>query len=518
MATARRRCASRFSLLAAVLLFQAAAARGELSPQERAGRELFQTGLAREFSVTARLAAGGPGRPAAAFPCANCHGERAEGGQEAGVRVPAIDWGTLSAPRPGGRDGPARPAYDGAAFAEALRGGVDPAGRALGPVMPRFDLTDAALASLAAYLRRAGEADDADPGIAPDTLRLGTLVPLSGPEAEIGEAVLAALQAGAAGLNRAGGLYGRRVEIVAADSHGRPALAAARALLEGGPVFALVGGLAPAEDELTAWLAARRVPWVGPVGLSRTSRAGAADTTFALLPSLHDQARALVDFAARRLAPGAPVLLVHGNDPWALDALQGAREQLARHGGLAATQSAGAPPAATLRANPPRAVLVLGDGPLLLAAARTLRDAGAAAELYGLSALAGGAVAELDAATAARTFMAHGQLGPDAPGMARFLAAMARAGAPLARPAQQSLAYAALELTAHAARAAGRRLSRRTLVAALEALGDHDSGITGPLSFGAGRRIGASGARILAIDPARGTYLPAEAGWRVPLE
>jgi hypothetical protein len=67
-----------------------------------------------------------------------------------------------------------RPAYDLASLALALREGLDPGGRRLVTPMPRYELDDAALAALYAYLRQLSSATD--PGVTPETLYLASVV------------------------------------------------------------------------------------------------------------------------------------------------------------------------------------------------------------------------------------------------------------------------------------------------------------------------------------------------------
>jgi ABC-type branched-subunit amino acid transport system substrate-binding protein len=79
----------------------------------------------------------------------------------------------------------------------------------------------------------------------PDTsvLRLGLLVPLSGPLGIVGPSAMCAASLAAAEVNAAGGVRDRRIELVVADAGGRPERVAqeARMLAGTGAVEALVG-------------------------------------------------------------------------------------------------------------------------------------------------------------------------------------------------------------------------------------------------------------------------------------
>jgi hypothetical protein len=68
----------------------------------------------------------------------------------------------------------ARPGYDDKRLAEALREGEDPLDRPLHTLMPRYQLDDAALRALTAYLRQLSSAPP--PGVQGTTMHLATIV------------------------------------------------------------------------------------------------------------------------------------------------------------------------------------------------------------------------------------------------------------------------------------------------------------------------------------------------------
>ena len=130
--------------------------------------------------------------------------------------------------------------------------------------MPRFELTLSDQRNLTAYLKRLGQ--ERDPGVEEHILRLGTLLPASGPLAEAGRVVRAVLEDGLAQLNQQGGLHGRRLELVVLDPGHTPASAeqALERLLDDAQVFALIAPLAPMLDaRLGSALEQRGVPLVG---------------------------------------------------------------------------------------------------------------------------------------------------------------------------------------------------------------------------------------------------------------
>jgi hypothetical protein len=115
--------------------------------------------------------------------CVNCHQRSGLGSHEGASAIPPITSEYLFHPRlPATHDGavaidsPHRPraAYTGATLARAIRSGIDPEGRTLNDLMPRFDLDDAAIAALAAYLRELTW--HRSPGVTDAALQFATVV------------------------------------------------------------------------------------------------------------------------------------------------------------------------------------------------------------------------------------------------------------------------------------------------------------------------------------------------------
>ncbi len=237
--------------------------------------------------------------------CARCHGVHGEGGREGGQVVPALRWSALTQPREG------RPAFDGPdALVQALAQGRGRGGQALGAAMPRFTLTAQEATALLAYLQRLGTDADQAPGVEPQVLHLGTIVPLSGPAAAAGSAIVAGLRAGIDQTNAQGGIHGRRISLHVRDAR-QGAPAALRRLRAEQPVFALVGGLwNESAEPMDATLAAARVSHIGAlVAREQPPRADAWSAD--LLAPLAEQRRGMVD-ALRDCAQGPRVALSIG--------------------------------------------------------------------------------------------------------------------------------------------------------------------------------------------------------------
>ena len=95
------------------------------------------------------------------YACANCHRRSGIGSSEGGDLVPPVIGPSIFAPRVaelhaqyplGGMHNETRPAYTTETLGRALREGIDPAGRLLSPLMPRFVLNDNEVVALSSYL------------------------------------------------------------------------------------------------------------------------------------------------------------------------------------------------------------------------------------------------------------------------------------------------------------------------------------------------------------------------------
>ncbi|MEX8493385.1 c-type cytochrome [Sphaerotilus sp.] len=138
-----------------------------------------------------------PDMTGTAAACAQCHRRSGMGDQEGRLRVPPITQASLFAPGRSLAAGRAasgieiagtrtetRPAYTVDSFARALRAGIDPAGRTLAPWMPRYDLDDAAVADLLAWLQQLGPIGGASlRGLVDNTLHVATIVTPDAPAA-----------------------------------------------------------------------------------------------------------------------------------------------------------------------------------------------------------------------------------------------------------------------------------------------------------------------------------------------
>ena len=494
-----------------------------LSPQEQRGKQIYLKGISEGGEMRAALGSGDLELAASAFPCANCHGLRGEGSSEGGLQPPPLDWQTLTAPRRSALTGQSRGPYTEATLARAIASGVNPDGNKLHPGMPRYRMTAAQMADLIAYLKELGRESDSDPGVSQEAIKVGAALPMSGPLAGIGESVKAALGAYFAEVNRQGGIYGRRFDLVVADSRGDAAgtAEATRRLVEQDGVFAVVGSFEPSASEATnEFLKQREVPLVGPVTLSPRLSAVPNPYVFYLLPSFADQSRSLVDFINRaemRPAGRADLRLavVYAENDLDQDALAGLKsearldamtivaEQPYQSGRLAPAEMA-----QRLAERKPDYIFFFGSGDEFTAMAGELERLRLEAGLLSSAVMLGRAAFNLPRTVAARTYLSYPALLPDRDDFSEFFAVMQKSGAGLRNTGFQTVAFAAAKVFVEATKSASRQLSRANLIKELEQLRDYKTGVTPPVTFGANRRVGASGSYIVKLDVDKKQYVP----------
>jgi ABC-type branched-subunit amino acid transport system substrate-binding protein len=486
---------------------------GALTGSELRGRALFLRGVtASGAPVVGRLGPESVALTGKVAACARCHGPRGKSSGEGGVVAPDIQASRLFSPV--SRSEPAvgqweRPAYDDRSLAEAIQRGLSSGGRLLGPVMPRFELSEQDLANLLAYLHRLG--DERDPGVSEERLVLGAALPLSGKLAPVGEDVRAVLNAVFEEVNQQGGLFGRRLELRVEDD----ALAVAGAdgtdrLLKDG-VFALVGSVRTGPRESDARLEAEEIPLVAPVGLSDAHVEAGGRMIFYLYPGLELQARVAVQHlhAAWNRRRAEPVLaVIHPRNGSGEDWARGARTEARRREWpppkeLAYDPGHFDPVEATrwLEGTRAEAVLFSGTAAELSSFLNRWGAASGLVPVYAPGPLVGPSEVGAAEAWARVRFI---QPSPPAEeherGLQEFEAFLRRHALTPRNLACQMNAYASARVLLEALRRSGADVSRAGLVSALESFQDVDTGVTWPVTFGTQGRVGIRGGFIVRLD------------------
>ena len=512
--TVNRLAGATITLLLSLLLAVPASGAEDLSEAEARGKHIYTKGEStsgRVISAEVKLSAA----PASAsiLPCLQCHGERGEG---IGALSPAIDWRVLVDPaaheHPERRHG----IFDERSVARAIRNGVDPAGNGLEPTMPRYRIADEDMADLIAYLKRIGT--ELDPGISARSIRIGTVLPTAGPLAGIGSAIRQVIEAQFADINAAGGIHGRRLELVVGGygADDTPAFWAAQDLVAREPVFALLSSFLPGFEPETAELVTdKQLPHVGPFTLL-TNDSGRYE--FFTQASIVEQTNVLVEstMADGRLPSVAIVYpLVKGFEAMA----DAARDRVSARGSvrnipyeLNAFDAAGI--AAGLAATETEAVVFLGSGPEFVEFARIAEQRSFRPALLAPARFAERVVFELPRSFDGRVYLSYPALPSDhsESGVIDFELLHHRHDIDYSNSLAQVAAFTATRVLVDALQHAGSSPSRAALVSALEAMRNFSPGLTPAVSFGPGQRIGARGAHVLRVDLAEGR-LDAEQRW-----
>lgn len=469
--------------------------------------------------------------PATAFACVNCHAADGRGTNEGGVKPAPVIWEALNSARTSALTGRPRPPYDAGTLTRALRLGVNSAGERLHLAMPRYRLNDRQAADLVAFLKILGTDADSDPGVSTDAIKVGAALPLTGQYAPVGEAARATLDAYFAEANARGGVYGRRFELVVADSGGTPAgtLQATRELVESRNVFALVGSFEPpgGAGEAGEYLKRKAVPLVGPLALSHVPPAVPNPSLFYLLPTARHQASALVEYIREEDGRGrgaTRLAVLNEDDELDREAAEGARAQssVKRADASGQTRSLSLVLSKTYRAEEFEAaalaaevartgaeyVLFFGNPRSFTALARELERQQVNVRLAGLTLILGREALGLPPAQATLTLLAHPTPLPERADLAEFSALLRREGGGRDQLAFRAVAFAAAKVFTEGVKLSGRRLSRAGLISSIEQLRDFRTGVLPPLTFGPNRRLGVYGAYIVGVDSANQRLKP----------
>ena len=494
-----------------------------LSLAERRGKTIYLRGESPSGrEITAML--NDIDVPASTLPCAGCHGLHGEGKTEGGVTAGNLTWTNLL--KPYGHthsSGRKHGAFDEKLFTRALGQGEDPAGNKLAVAMPRYQMSPEDIADLIAYLKRI-EADR-DPGLTETNITIGIILPKHGALAEIGTAMKDVMTAYFANVNDKGGIYNRRIDLQTIEAGPDAVTTAAnlRKHVENGEVFAIVSGLsAGADKELAEVTRNAEIPFLGPATLLTQTSAQNNRNLFYLLPGTGPQARALVNFAANK--PGlkkSKLAIVYSENELSLAAVTAIEDQARSIGWSPVTKQVfsgqrfdAAAIAGSLKAEGAEAVFFLGASGEEAAFINAAATANWTPHVFLLGALTGKTlVKDLPLSFKDHVFLAFPTVPGDVTpaGLAELRALQEKHKFAPGHIASQLNAFAAAKIFTEALKRAGRDLSREKLVTALEGLYEYDTGVTPGITFGPNRRVGAMGAYVLSIDPAKREFI--SNGW-----
>jgi cytochrome c553 len=164
------------------------------------GKQIYLSGLLPSGEAIQAIAAGDSPVSGDQFTCVSCHRRSRLGASEGGKQVPPLTAtalfkpAQLSAtrgvlPKAFKHVGSLRIPYTDETLAKAIKAGVDPSGRKLSPLMPRYELDDEAMAALTAYLKTEPATT---PGVDDTTLHFATVI-TEGVDPQKSKAMLAIL-------------------------------------------------------------------------------------------------------------------------------------------------------------------------------------------------------------------------------------------------------------------------------------------------------------------------------------
>ncbi|MFP5286925.1 MAG: ABC transporter substrate-binding protein, partial [Thermoanaerobaculia bacterium] len=358
--------------------------------------------------------------------------------------------------------------------------GLDSEGKPLHVAMPRFRMSHEDMADLVAYMKKLGLEGEA--GVSDQEVRIGLVLPPAGPLTPLGETVRAALAERFERINREGGVYGRRLALRTFEPPAGPASRGAVAgFLEREEIFAGVAAFfAGADAELAALFSERQVPLIGPFTL-HTPDASPNRHVFYLHPGTGEQVRALAGFACSRPDLARPAVLAPAEA--SLGAMVEAIGQACPRWPSATVlrYPAGSfdPGDLARRLEEADPVFFLGSGQEAVALARALEGRPPHLLLTGGS--ADGSLFAAPRSFQDRIILAIPDLAPGSESL-------------------QRTALAAAEVLHEGLRRAGRDLTRERLIEALEGLRAFPTGLSQPVTYGPGHRLGIRQPWLVSLD------------------
>ena len=521
---------SRYFLLCLfVALIFASSAHAQFRPltvEEKRGKALYLRGeSASGKEITALL--NDLDVPASTLTCAGCHGSRGEGKTEGGVTAGNLVWSNLTKSYGHIHDnGRKHDAFNDTSFIRALTAGIDPAGNKLAVAMPAYRMPQQDMADLIAYLKRIDT--DLDPGVSDDKIVIGTLLPEKTALSGLAQSMEDVLQAYFAEVNSRGGIFNRKIELRVLNGNSGATVTNMTQLIDDKQVFAIVSGLtAGAESGVATLSRDREVPFIGPSTLLPDRASPLNRYIFYLLPGLKEQARSLVNFAAKKSDLKKAQVAIISPDSEFSKGIAASVEDQEKKLGWSSTTSVYYPHDAfnsretvnELKAKGVDTVFMLGSA---VEAAAFFKEAGAAGwtpTVYLLGTLAGRSAPDLvPVGMKDRVFFAFPTVPDDvtAAGAAEYSGLLQRNKLSSTHAAAQASAIAAAKILVYALERCGKDLTREQLITTLEGLYEFDTGLMPKLTFGPNRRIGVLGSYVVTIDPEKKLF-PASVVW-VPSE
>lgn len=158
------------------------------------------------------------------------------------------------------------------------------------------------------------------PAMAQETVKVGLVAALSGQSAKSGEAITRGLEIAIDEINAAGGVLGKKLELVRRDDESNPAkgLLAARELVQKEKAAALFGGIdTPVSLAIVPFANQAKVPFVGVWAAGTGITRNGAEENYVFRVSAVDELvdEALIDYVGKAHGGKKPGLMLI-NNPW----------------------------------------------------------------------------------------------------------------------------------------------------------------------------------------------------------
>lgn len=478
------------------------------------GKRIFLKGVGND-PISAYLSGPGIKTSAEGFACVQCHKETGKGGREGGVFIPDISFQTLTNEQVGTHPTARhRPAYTLDTLAQAIQTGKDPAGNSLHSAMPRYILELGDLKNLIAYLKILGE--DPVPGVSDTMLRVGILLPGSGPLQKTGQEVASLLSAMFEKINQRGGYYGRRLKLkpIALDPgamRSNQIISQIEKELKTESIFCFIANLGvPYNSELSKYLSLEDYPVIFPLALSPPKSFGPSANTFYLYAGLLDQGRTLVDFQSKKnqSTPGS-LALIYSEDAYSKDGAKGIKKQILKHSKKISLERIysrnnfdPAQLAIDLKKHSVRHVFFMGSGREANALIFETTHLKWKISLYTSMDLVGTSLFTQDETALAQIFLASTSNYPskDPKTFQDFFALLDASKVSRGNLAFKRTAYSGGLILEEGLKRSGRKLTQIGFINELNQLWRWSSGLTPEITYNQNRRVGSLGAGVLRVD------------------
>ncbi len=348
------------------------------------------------------------------------------------------------------------------------------------------------------------------PAFADQTVKVGLTGPFSGGLSLLGQSVRDGVAVAFSEINDAGGANGAKLELIAEDDGYEPmrTIASARKLVEEDKVVALLApiGTAPSAA-LIPFVTESKTPLLFPYAFAHALTTPVHRDIFTTLPEVRVQMLVLADYILNQLKQ-SKVAAIYQNDDFGQDAVAGLEERFSRaHAPLVklpfdrgTTNFSGV--VAQAKEAGVEHVVFLGipkDAALVL---REMNNLGWKPQFSGHNALGDPQTFKLAGplVEGAIAVAVMEPLDSDKPAVKGFLAAQQKYK-PGATPTSYSMhGYLAGKLFAETLKRTGGKTDEDSIVAALEAMKDYDTGLMAPLTFSKDRHAGALSGAIMKAE------------------